>query len=259
MTFPTSIKVHPVYFAAILAMLTLFASVVQNPAVMVIGHRGAMGHETENSLASIQKAIDLGVDMIEIDVFQIKSQELVVFHDQKVDRLTQSTGNIEDFNKKQLDELRLENGQGIPQLEDALRLINRQVKLNVELKGANTAPQVARVLNKYIDNHEWQPDDFLISSFHWDALAEFRKLDGRIPIGVLAKDDPLEALEIGKALQAVAIHPRFKSLNQENVTAIQRAGFKIYTWTVNEPEDIKRIKSLGVDGIITDFPDRVGK
>ena len=227
--------------------------------VLVIGHRGAMGYETENSLSSIQKALDMGVDMIEIDVFEIQSGEVVVFHDSKLDRLTQSTGKIEALNMEQLGELRLANGEKIPSLQEVLTLMDKKTKLNIELKGKNTAPSVSRIVKEYIEKHGWEKDDFIISSFHWEALAEYRALDAEIPIGVLTGEDPLAAIETAKELKATAIHPNFKSLNQENVAQMQQAGFKVYTWTVNEPEMIAKMKSLDVDGIITNYPDRVEK
>ena len=231
----------------------------QKNQIMVIGHRGAMGYETENSLSSIQKALDLGVDMIEIDVFQIKSGEIVVFHDDDLGRLTHSAGKIEDLDMMQLEDIRLANGEKIPSLEAVLQLMDKKAKLNIELKGKNTAPAVSRIVKDYIANHGWQTDDFIISSFHWDALAAYRLLDQEIAIGVLTSKDPLDAIETARETQASAIHPNFKTLNQENVQQMQQAGFKVFTWTVNEPEAIANMKSLGVDGIITDYPDRVSK
>lgn len=229
----------------------------QKNTLMVIGHRGAMGYETENSLASVQKALDLGVDMIEIDVFEIKSKEIVVFHDGDVERLTQGVGKIEALNKQELEALRLDNGEKIPSLQEVLNLIDKKAKLNIELKGKNTAAPVARIVQSYIEEKGWRADDFIISSFHWDALAEFRALNQEVPIGVLTGEDPLAALETAGKLQALAIHPNFKTLTLENVDQIQQAGFKVFTWTVNEPEAIAKMKSLAVDGIITDYPDRV--
>src|SRR5690554_3285334 len=98
-------KLAPIIGSLLIAILILSCKDMNKP--LVIGHRGAMGHETENTLASVQKALDLGVDMLEIDVFKIRSGEMVVFHDDTVDRLTDGTGKIESYNYSDLQELNL--------------------------------------------------------------------------------------------------------------------------------------------------------
>ncbi|MGB1455188.1 MAG: glycerophosphodiester phosphodiesterase, partial [Flavobacteriaceae bacterium] len=72
-------------------------------------------------------------------------------------------------------------------------------------------------------------------------------------------DDPLDAIPVAKALQAKAINPDFSSLNPNNISKIKSAGLQIFAWTVNKPEDIASLIDLGIDGIITDFPERVPK
>lgn len=224
---------------------------------IIIGHRGAMGHETENTLASIQKAMDLGVDMIEIDVFKIKSGEIVVFHDETVDRLTNGPGSIEDYNIVDLKKLIVDGGHKIPMLQDVLKLIDNKVALNIELKGIDTADRVNFIMNYYIKEKNWLPENFLISSFKWNELREMRKQNPNVDIAILTEENPVNALPIAKELNAVAINPYFKNLDAEVVEQIKNAGLKIYTWTVNEPQDITAMKDLGVDGIITNYPERV--
>ena len=239
------------------ATLLLTSCEMTNSKPLVIGHRGAMGHETENTLASVQKAMELGVDMIEIDVFNISSGETVVFHDEKVDRLANSTGNIEEYNIVQVRQLTLQGGHKIPMLQDVLKLMNNEVALNIELKGGGTANRVNHIVNYYIEREVWSLENFVISSFKWDELRAIRDINKDIKIAVLTEKDPLEAIEVAKELNAVAINPHFKALTRENTAKIQSEGFKVYTWTVNEPEDIKRMIEFGVDGIITNYPERV--
>ncbi|SKB30320.1 glycerophosphoryl diester phosphodiesterase [Maribacter arcticus] len=235
--------------------LSLFSCDMKKP--LVIGHRGAMGHETENTLPSIQKAMDLGVDMIEIDVFKLKSGEVVVFHDDTVDRLTNGPGSIEGYNIIELKKLIVNGGHQIPILQDVLKLIDNKVALNIELKGAGTADRVNFIMNYYINKKNWSPENFIISSFNWDELKEMRKLNPDVAIAVLTEENPIDAIPMAKELQAVAINPYFKKLDLDVANQIHDAGFKIYTWTVNEPEDIDAMKKLAVDGIITNFPERV--
>ncbi|PIF01050.1 MAG: glycerophosphodiester phosphodiesterase [Maribacter sp.] len=228
-----------------------------NGKPLVIGHRGAMGHEMENTVASVRKALELGVDMIEIDVFKIKSGEIVVFHDETVDRLTDLSGKIEDYDIFYVKKMMLEGNHPIPLLQDVMDVLDDDVRLNIELKGAGTADRVNMIVNVFMGRRGWDLDKFIISSFNWDELKSMRKFNKDIPIAVLTDDDPVDAIAVAKELNAEAINPDFKDLDLDSVRKIKDAGFKIYTWTVNEPGDIDLVRSLGVDGIITNYPERV--
>ncbi len=241
----------------IIAIFLLNGCTMTDSEPLVIGHRGAMGHETENTLASIQKAMDLGVDMIEIDVFKIKTGEIVVFHDETVDKLTNGTGLIEEYNLDSIGELVLIGNHKIPLLKDVLRLMDNKVALNIELKGANTAEEVNVIMNSFIKDEGWHLENFIISSFKWDELRKMREVNDHIKIAVLTEENPIGAITTAKELNAEAINPDYKTLTSENVAKMKEAGLKIYTWTVNEPDDIKKMKDYGVDGIITNFPERV--
>ena len=226
----------------------------ENP--MIIGHRGAMGYETENTIASIEKAVALGAPMIEIDVFQIASGELVVFHDNELDRLSNTSGPITSFTWEALQEVVLEGGHSIPLLQTVLDQLAGRAALNIELKGPNTAAPVASLLKAYLSNSTWKEEDLLISSFDWNLLLETRDFLPEISIGVLTEAHPLEAIPTAKELSAVSINPYYKDLDAAIVAQIHAAGFKVYTWTVNAPEDLKKVKKLGVDAVFTNFPDR---
>lgn len=226
----------------------------ENP--MIIGHRGAMGYETENTIASIEKAVALGAPMIEIDVFQIASGELVVFHDNELDRLSNTSGPITSFTWEALQEVVLEGGHRIPLLQTVLDQLAGRAALNIELKGPNTAAPVASLLKAYLSNGTWKEEDLLISSFDWNLLLETRDFLPEISIGVLTEAHPLEAIPTAKELSAVSINPYYNDLDAAIVAQIHAAGFKVYTWTVNAPEDLKNVKKLGVDAVFTNFPDR---
>lgn len=238
-------------------MATFSACNMNNTKPLVIGHRGAAGYETENTLASIQKAMDLGVDMIEIDVVNISSGETVVFHDERLERLSNAGGRIEEYNIFDLRQVILDGNHQIPQLQQVLRLIDNKIRLNIELKGLNTADRVNFITDYYIKNRGWSLENLVISSFNWDELKAMRKLNPDVAIAVLTEDDPVGAIEVATELKAVAINPDYKTLTKENVEQIHGKGFKIYTYTVNEPEDIQRVIALGVDGIFSDYPDRI--
>jgi len=248
-------------FRVILSFLTLITvlSCNKNTKVMIIGHRGAMGHIAENTIPSIKKAMELGVDGIEIDVFRCKTGELVVFHDEKLDRLTNSSGFIESLELDSIKKILVLDKYRIPTLEEVLQLIDGQVKLNIELKGYETASPTNHLINQYINKGGWTDDKFIISSFKWDELEKFRSINKIVSIAILTEFDPIEAIPIAKKLDALAINPNYKSLNEDNINEIHANGFKIFSYTINEFSDIKRMIELGVDAIITDYPERVNK
>lgn len=221
-----------------------------------IGHRGAMGHETENTISSIKKALELNVDMIEIDVFVIKSGEVVVFHDDILDSLTNAKGKIEEYNWEELKKVVVKGNHKIPLLEDVILTINKKTPLNIELKGSKTAKPVFDVLNTFY-KQGWTKNNFTISSFLWDELENYRQLDTTISIGILTEEKPIDAINIAEKLKAQSINPWYKTLTAENIELIHKKGFKIYTYTVNEPETIKKMIRLGVDGIFCNYPERL--
>lgn len=232
-------------------------SIPVNAQTLNIGHRGARAHVAENTLESIKKAMELGVDGVEIDVFKCKSGEMVVIHDETVNRTTNGKGKVEGFPLKELKSFVVEGKYKIATLQEVLDLLDANYILNIELKGTNTAEGVNDIVIDYIENRGWKKDQFIISSFKWDELRDFYKLNPEIPIGILTEEDPLKATNIAREVNAVAIHPYFKYLNKKVVDAIHDEGLKVYTWTVNNPEDIQKMLNAGVDAIITDFPERI--
>ncbi|WP_338356503.1 glycerophosphodiester phosphodiesterase [Yeosuana marina] len=222
-----------------------------------MGHRGAKAYVAENTIASIQKALDFGVDCIEIDVHVCASGELVVFHDFTLDRMTNGTGEIGKRTLSELKALQVDGHFKIPTLEEVLDVINKTCLLNIELKGRYTAEKTVEVIERYINQKDWKYSDFLVSSFQHHELEDVLKINKKIPLAVLTKASVFEALEFAETINAVAIHPNFALLTKENVKRAQSKGFKVNTWTVNDDETILRMKDYGVDGIISDYPDRL--
>ena len=177
--------------------------------------------------------------------------EIMVIHDATIDRTTTKKGCVKEFSSIVLKELK------IPTLEDVFNLINQKCIINIEIKDAKATQKVIQLIDKFINDHHWNYTLFQISSFNWKVLEEVAVTNSKIAIGVLTEDGIEKALAFAKKINAHYINPYFKLLNQENVKLIHANGFKIYTWTVNSTEDIIFVKSLQVDGIISDFPDRV--
>jgi glycerophosphoryl diester phosphodiesterase len=215
--------------------------------MLKIGHRGAKGHEAENTLVSFQKAIALGVDMIELDVYLSKDNHPVVIHDKTIDRTTSGHGLVADFLATELQSL------GVPTLETVFNLVNNQCEINIEIKVIKAVDRVLQLIN----SSTFDKRKLLLSSFDWNALREVRIQDRSIRIGVLTETDITLALAFAKFIKAYSIHPYYHLLTDENTQKIQTNNFKVFPWTVNESEAIIFVKSLQVDGIITDFPDRL--
>jgi glycerophosphoryl diester phosphodiesterase len=220
-------------------------------SILRIGHRGASGTEPENTLISFEKAIDLKVDGIELDVHLSSDLEIIVIHDDTIDRTTNGKGFV-----NQLTSLELKKYE-IPTLIEVLELADRNCFINIELKGIGTAKPVVDLINYSVSEKNWNYTDFLVSSFDWQMLEEIQLLNPKIRIGVLTDDAIDEALALATKIKAYSIHPNYQLLTKENVALMQDNGFKVLTWTVNSIEDIQKIRSFNVDGIISDFPDRI--
>lgn len=216
-----------------------------------IGHRGAKGYSPENTLASFQKAIDLHVDGIELDIHLSSDGKPVVIHDETIDRTSSGKGFVNDLTSLKLKEY------GIPTLEDVLNLIDKRCFVNIEIKDAKATNSVLELIDKFISDKNWNNDLFQISSFDWTILEMISNQNPKLQTGVLTENSVENALLFAKKINAHSINPYFKLLNSDNVKLLHDHEFKIYTWTVNQPEDITFVKSLNVDGIISDFPDRI--
>lgn len=225
--------------------------------MLKIGHRGARGYEPENTLIGFQKAIDLHVDRIEFDVHLSSDGEIMVIHDETIDRTTNGKGAVNQFSLPELKRFQIEKNQRIPTLTEVLNLIDQRCDVNIELKSYETADKVVDLIEKFIVKKHWNYGQFVVSSFDWTALQQVVLLNWEIRIGVLTETDLDLAVAFAKFIQAKSIHPYHHLLTAENTAQLQEKGFEVFPWTVNEPEDIKKIKSFNVNGIISDFPDRI--
>lgn len=220
-----------------------------------IGHRGAMGHKPENTLASIKKAVELDVDLVEIDVYYIDGN-LMVFHDDRLERTTNGKGYIWDSTFDELRSLDAGNGEFIPTLNEVCSIIPKHIKINIEIKGRTASKHVVDFIrNECHDKQETQR--FLVSSFIHQELKKVHKLDKHIPIGALCCAEPLKLAKFGSKLKAFSVNPSIEFVTKEFVDDAHKRGLKVFVYTVNHPDDIKRMHNLGVDGIFSNFPDRV--
>lgn len=228
-----------------------------NQGFIKIGHRGACGYEPENTLRSFEKAIELGVDMVELDVYVCISGELVVIHDDKVNRTTNGRGYVIKKSFQKLRNLDAGRGEKIPLLEEVLDLIDKRTGVNIELKGANTAQPVAKIIKKYVKDKGWSYNSFLVSSFNHHELSSFNKLLPQIKVGVLIAKLPVVYGELFEKFNIFSLNISTEFASKEFVDDAHQKGLKVYVYTVNKENDIQKLKAWGVDGIYSNFPDRL--
>lgn len=225
------------------------------PNFDIIGHRGAMGLEPENTLRSFKKALDLGVDGLEFDVQNIHG-ELLVFHDESLERTTNGEGKLLNHSVEALRKLDAGKGEQIPTLAEVVELIGNQAFINIELKGFDTASLVMKLV-RMLDRKRFKKEQFIISSYLFSELSLVHELDPEIRLGVIADEYPTIAQEFADEIDAYSFHPSYSILNQSLVDDAHNNGMKVYVHTVNDLDKINHSRTLGVDGVFTDFPDRV--
>ncbi len=195
----------------VIFLLLFFVNLNAQNSILNIGHRGAKGHVAENTIASIKKAIELGADGIEIDVFRCLTGEIVLFHDKTLDNLSNGTGYIEEKSLSELKELNiLGSKHSIPTLEEVIKSIGKEVFLNIELKGPDTSKGSLEMVNKYVKSGKIKLSNILFSSFNWNELVKLRNLDSDVKIALITGEDPLEAISPALLLNAIAINPNYK-------------------------------------------------
>lgn len=218
--------------------------------MILTGHRGAAALEPENTLLSMQKAIDLGVDQIEIDVHLTRDQHLVVIHDTTVDRTTDGQGAVADFALEEIKRLDAGKGERIPTLQEVIDLVRGKVVLQIELKGPDTAEPVVRTIEQ--NNIE---SEVLLTSFVHERLREARQLNPSLALGALWSQPPPDACEQAIDMGAEAIHILHPNIDAQLVQKAHAHGLMIRAWNPDTVEEIQRVIDLGVDAIGSNRPD----
>ena len=226
------------------------------PHLFCFGHRGARGHEPENTLRSVRRALDLGAPGIEVDVYCVENR-LVVIHDDTLERTTNGRGRVMQQSFAHLRSLDAGRGEKIPTLEEIIHGVAHRALINVELKGPGTAAPVVALIGRYVREQGWRPDEFLVSSFDHAQLTAARALSADLPLGVLFEKLPARPFQLAEKLRARSVHPPWKAVTAPFVQAAHRRGLKVFAYTVNRPGDIARVRRLGVDGVFSDYPERV--
>lgn len=257
-------------------------------AFLRIGHRGAPERAPENTLASFREALTLGLDGVELDVHQTRDGFLVVTHDEVIGRTlrfpealaeggmrsevpkgapsgTVSGGRpfVRDLTWAQIQSLDAGGwfrtdflGERAPLLSEVLDLWQGRGTVFIELKaGSLYYPGIEENLVSLLQKRGWK-DQVEISSFdHW-AIRRVKTLAPRLPAGVLYNCRPIDPIALAREAGAEALHPFFRFVTPELIKAAHANGLQVFTWTVDDREDIQRLLAWGVDGIMTNRPEQ---
>lgn len=220
--------------------------------VLRIGHRGAASHAPENTLAAIQKGIALGVDFVEVDLRCTADGALVILHDETVNRTTNGKGRVDRLSLQEVKKFDAGDGEYIPTLGEVLTAVKGKTGLMVELKITGVARQAVEAVREAEFG-----EPVIYASFLHDELAQVRTSDPGASLMMLFGRLPRDPVT-----RAIAYGPSHVGLRHDRATrpivdAFHRAGLQVWVYTADAPDDIRDAISLGVDGIISNVPDRI--
>jgi len=228
----------------------------------ILGHRGASGYAPENTLEAFKMALDMGADGIELDVQITKDGQLVVIHDEQIDRTSNGKGLVRDYT---LDELRKFNFNNhmdnyefcqIPTFEEVLQLFcGKDRYINAELKtGIFEYPGIEKQVIEMV--HKYNMQDYVFySSFNFDTMERCRQIDAECYIGLLYDNHPFKALKKAIELKANALHPHYCFVcHPVYMLRAKIHGIEVNSWTINKSLIMRWTKLNGVKTIITNYP-----
>ncbi len=231
-----------------------------------IAHRGFSGKYPENTMLAFKKAVEAGADGIELDVHFTKDGEVVIIHDERIDRTSDGEGYVVDFTYAEISGFDASAGfagvygfNRIPTLREYFELVKpiEGFITNIELKTSiNEYPGIEKVVLELIDEFGLE-DRIIISSFNHYSIMRTKAINPRIKCGFLESSWIYNFGEYTKTRGVECVHPLYLSLNEESVSEIKSNGIQINTWTVNKEADVERLYNLGVDAVISNYPDMV--
>ncbi len=230
----------------------------RGPLILLIGHRGASGYAPENTLLSFQIALDMQIDMIEFDVFTLPTGEIVLMHDDTVDRTTDGQGYVIERDFDELAALFIAGHHKVLTLTEALDFIDKRVAVNIELKNSGSASAVAQVIARYIEQKNWDASLFMVSSFDHIEVKYFKQLMPHIKTGANISAIPVDyAAFVQRAHADVAVVDD-SAISQTFVDDAHGRGLEVYMYTnfFDDTYRVVNVQKLGADGMYVNFPDR---
>ena len=238
-------------------LLMACAKEKETKRVLVVAHRGASGLAPENTLASFKKAMEIGADYSELDVHQSKDGQVVVMHDETLDRTTNGSGGIWEYTVDELKKLDAGSwfsaefaGEPIPTLSEVIDLVKGKMKLNIEIKISGHEPDIAQKVVEIIRAKDFSKD-CMITSFDMATVKKVKEIAPDLVTGfIFARDYPEEVFSGNWEVLSV----NKKEVDEAFMAKAKKADKQVHVWTVNKKENMKRLIDLGVDGIITNYP-----
>ena len=217
--------------------------------MLKIAHRGARAYEPENTLRSFNKAIEFGVDAIELDVRITKDNELVVIHSDDVNKTTNGNGKVNELTLEQIKKLVTEKDEPVPTLEEVLDSVGKKVKILIEIKENGIEEKTISLIQK-----KKLLDNVVIISFHEEVLKKVREINDQVETGLVyvRHKNPIKTALNIKAQYLLSL---YRFTHSKNINKAHENGLKIIVWTVNNKEEVEEFKNKGVDGIAVDRPD----
>ena len=228
---------------------------------LVCAHRGASGYAPENTMKAYRLADKLGAHACENDVHLTKDGEIVVIHDSNISRVSNGKGEVEKMTLAELRKYDFGEGEKIPTLDECLAFFDASgMELNIEIKSIDEVYDVALVekTGKLIEKYGLT-SKIIISSFYHKSLSDMKERFPAIRTAVLHGDEIKEAGAYAASLGAVYSHPYFKCVDEKFMAECEKHNVEVNPWTVNTPEDARRMIDLGCNMIITNYPDMVLK
>jgi glycerophosphoryl diester phosphodiesterase len=220
--------------------------------VHIMGHRGAPREEPENTLRSIRRALEIGVDAVEVDVHLSRDGRVVVIHDERVDRTTNGQGRVRDLTFAELRELDAGRGERLPSLEEVVDLVNGRAHLVVEVKAPAAGLPVLRIFRE----REIFRDAHLISFWH-PLVKALKEQEPRLRTGVLLVGCPVDPAGLVRPALAEALLLNYAYVTPELVAAAHAHDLLVYVWNIDDVETLKPYLEMNLDGIGTNRPDIV--
>jgi glycerophosphoryl diester phosphodiesterase len=220
--------------------------------VLKIGHRGAAGHAPENTLAAIQKGIELGVDFVEIDVRCTADGVLVALHDSAVNRTTNGKGQIDRLSLRDIKALDAGNGEHIPTLEEVLSVAAGKTGVMLELKVQGVAQKTVEA----VQNVGFK-EPVIYASFLHEELGIIRSVDAEASLMALFGRLPLAPVARAMKYSPSHVGLRHDTISRRLVKAFHDEDLRVFVYTADKPSEIQRAFSAGVDGIISNVPERI--
>jgi len=215
---------------------------------MIMGHRGAAALEPENTLRSIERAMEIGVDAVEIDVRLSRDRKLVVIHDSTVDRTTNGKGPVGNYALDDLKKLDAGKGQTIPTLQEVMDLTGNKVRLVIELKEEGTEKKVVELVKR----NKLEDTVYVISFWH-ELVKTIKSIDSCIKTGVLLVGCPVDTCVATQA-SAEALVMKYNFVNSHFVDMAHKEGLKVFVWNIDDRHLLKPYVDMGVDGIGSNDP-----